>query len=246
MNSIKQKLFPATISVVLLLSLISSANAVPINGASSGLSGPHQTITFSEINLPPADPTDITTFVPIGNTYSGLGVSFSPNIVYVPQTFTLAAGPNFSEPAAANLAGDGKWLITFNSVLNAVAFAYGSDPNLQLQGLPSTMTTFTALLNGAPVDSFSANTFFGPNVTNNIFGFENSLFDQVQIDVSQFDASLNRYVPANGVDIFIGNGMDNLQFSAVPEPGTFVLLGIGLLFLSLICRRTVLAHSSTK
>jgi hypothetical protein len=221
-SPIKQKWKVFAIAVLLLTGFYSQAQADSINGATTGLSSPTSTITFSEIPLPD--------FSAIGTNYAGLGVSFSASVIYVPATFALNAGPNFSEPAAGNPSGDGHWLITFNRILNAVAFAYASDPSTITGGEPTT-TTFTALRNGAIVEQFSASTDFGPNIINNIFGFQNILFDQVQIDAVSND--------------FVGNAIDNLQFSAVPEPSTFILLGIGIVALSLIGRRKELSRSSS-
>lgn len=213
MEKILHRLTVSVIAMVLSCFLVSSANAVSINAATTGLSSPTSTITFSEIVLP-----ELTS---VGSSYAGLGVTFNSDVLYAIPGDHGDAGPNFSPPDVVNFSGNGHWLITFNTLVNEAAFAYASDP---------TTTTFIALRNGAIVEQFNADTGFGLNITNNIFGFQNILFDQIAIDAR--------------VDVDLGNGIDNLQFSAVPEPSTFILLGIGVLALSLIGRKTKPAGSS--
>ncbi|MBI1996347.1 MAG: hypothetical protein HYS66_07760, partial [Deltaproteobacteria bacterium] len=167
------------------LFLASSAKADSIIAATTGLSGPDSTITFSEIVLPE--------LVPVGANYGGLGVTFNPGVLYAPPNTHPDAGLNFSPPDVVNFfPSDGNWLITFNNLMKEVAFAYASEP---------ATTTFIARRNGSIVEQFSADTDFGPSVTNNIYGFRNILFDQVEINVT----------PKPGREP-AGNGIDNLQF----------------------------------
>ena len=199
MRNFIHRLILSVVTMVPWLFFASSANAVPINAATTGLSGPHSTITFSEIVLP--------NLTAVGANYGGLGVTFSGDILYAIPGVHMDAGPNFSPPDLVNFSGDRHWLMTFNNPLKEVAFAYASGPGT---------TTFTALRNGTPVEQFSAITNFGPLITDNIFGFQNILFDQVRIDL----------IPDDFRDY--GNAIDNLQFKEVPEPSSFALLGLGL------------------
>jgi len=197
-RNIIHRLILSVVTMVPCLFFASSANAVPINAATTGLSGPHSTITFSEIVLP--------NLTAVGANYGGLGVTFSGDILYAIPGVHMDAGPNFSPPDLVNISGVGHWLITFNTLVDEAAFAFAGDP---------TATTFIARRNGSIVDAFTANTSFGPSITNNIFGFQNILFDQVEIISDLASGSVD-------------NGLDNLQFKAVPEPSSLALLGLGL------------------
>ena len=210
MRNIIRRLILSVVTMVPCLFLASSANAVPISFKTQteidAMLGPRSTIRFDEFVL--------GQYEQVGASYGGLGVTFNDYVLYgtaVPPSH-LPLGDNFSPPdvvnipAIANIPGDQNWLITFNNLLDGVAFAYAS-------GLGT--TTFTALLNGTPVEAFSAVTDSQPFITNNMFGFQNILFNQVRIDL--IPDNLNDY----------GSGIDNLQFRAVPEPSSLALLGIG-------------------
>src|SRR3972149_171941 len=128
------RLILSVVTMVPWLFFASSANAVPINAATTGLSGSPSTITFSEIVLP--------NLTAVGANYGGLGVTFNGDVLYagaIPPPLGpvhMDAGPNFSPPDLVNFSGDRHWLMTFNNPLKEVAFAYASGPGT---------TTFTAL-----------------------------------------------------------------------------------------------------
>lgn len=71
-------------------------------------------------------------------------------------------------------------------------------------------STFTALLNGSVVESFSAST--DTTSADNFFGFTGITFDEIRID-------------AGGNDVM---ALDNLQLgtTSVPEPTSMALLGL--------------------
>ena len=93
------------------------------------------------------------------------------------------------------------FLISFGKTVNAAAFDFISNPG----------TTMFDAMNGATiVESFSASTDV---IAGTFYGFENIVFDSIRINS-----------PSNGA-----MEMDNLQISAVPEPTTVALLGLGLL-----------------
>jgi hypothetical protein len=78
-------------------------------------------------------------------------------------------------------------------------------------------STFTARLNGAVVDSFSARTSTDGSYVDNYFGFTRIVFNEIDVDVGGFNQAMT---------------LDNLQTgpaasSAVPEPAGLTLLGIG-------------------
>jgi hypothetical protein len=98
--------------------------------------------------------------------------------------------------------------IQFLQQQTAAAFAMLTNPGT---------STFTALLNGVAVESFSDTTNF--NVTTNFYGFTNILFNEIKITAGGF----------NSVAL-----IDNLQFNpaattSVPTPALLPgLIGLGL------------------
>jgi hypothetical protein len=142
------------------------------------------------------------------------GVTFSPNVFFSPQSgfgITPNTLGNFTfptQPAFVNPV-----TLTFSTALTGAAFQMAADV---------TPYSFTALLGGTTVDSGSA------TVTGvaGFFGFTGDTFDQLVITETG---------AGGGPYWLIGNL--ELGASAVPEPGTLALFGLGLTALGLLRRR---------
>jgi hypothetical protein len=165
----------------------------------TGLVSPAHTITFEEIILP--------TGTPVTNQYAGLGVTFTPSMFYdvQPVFFPTHSVANFDFITVNNPV-----TLTFNEVLSEAAFAMQTN---------SGTSTFTALLGGNVVETFTAPTTLSvlPDLSqsSNFYGFTNIQFDELRIQ--------------SNTTFF---QIDNLQFSpaAVPEPGPVaLLLGSGVI-----------------
>jgi hypothetical protein len=184
-------------SLVALSLLLSSgyAHAMFINDAATGLSSPVTTLNFTSPSL--ADNTVVT------NQFAG--VTFSPNVFFRPESgfgitpntlgnFTFATEPAFVNPVT----------LTFSTALTGAAFQMAAD---------NTPYTFTALLNGTPVDTGTA-TVTG---TAGFFGFSGDSFNQLVITESGL---------GGGPYWVIGN-LELGVASAVPEPSTWAMMLIG-------------------
>ena len=138
------------------------AHAVPIVGSPTGLAAPGTSLTFSEVVFP--NNTTIT------NQFQGFGVIFSSNIKYNPQT---TAFPNIVGNRLGNFFPIvDQFTVSFTSDVAAAAFAMVTNPGT---------STFTALLDGAVVESFAAATNF--NSASDFYGFSGITFDQIRVDV---------------------------------------------------------------
>lgn len=155
-----------------------------------GLASPPQTITFDEFVLPDG--------TPITSQYSSLGVSFSPNLYLNSQG--QASFPGIFENNAANFDPVvNPFQLVFSQVQQEVAFGLATNP---------AFTTFTALLNGVAVESFTTATTFDD--ANAFHGFSGILFNSIEVNVDS-DLAL----------------IDTIQFESVPEPASVVLLLCG-------------------
>jgi hypothetical protein len=195
-----RRLLLVTALLGLLLGGTRQLQAAPIIN-NFGLTSPAATITF--------DTPVYATGTPIMNQYAGQGVTFSPGLFYNVQPVF------FPTPSLANfdLLGDVNNPVTINFLQDQTGAAFAMQTN------PGD-STFTALLNGTPVESFTAPTelSFLPDLTNasNFYGFTGITFNQIEV------LSLTTYLQ-----------IDNLQLSvsSVPEPSAFVMGSLG----SLLC-----------
>jgi hypothetical protein len=158
---------------------------------STGLASPALTITFSEHVF--ASGTSIT------NQYQDLGVTFSPNLYYAPQT---GGFPHIDNQNLGNFSPSiSPFTIQFTHDLTSAAFAMATNPGT---------STFKALENGVVVDSFSTTT--DVSNTNNFYGFTGETFNAIQVTVGGLSMAML---------------LDNLQLGtqaiATPEPSTIAL-----------------------
>jgi hypothetical protein len=159
---LKKRLIVAVVAVAVLGVFLPAvpAWADNINSNPAGLASPGSTITFEEIPL--------ASGTPLSNQYVGLGVTFSPGITYNPRSgfFPDASIGNFfpvTDPVS----------LFFTSPVNAADFQFITNPR--------DSTTFTALLSGLPVATFSSPT----DLSRLWFGFTNLTFDQIDINVTK-------------------------------------------------------------
>ena len=139
---------------------------------------------------------------PVTNQY--LGVTFTDGVFQSPQSLDGLNIFNFDDQWVGNFV-DGQtftnpFSLFFDTELTDAAFAFISNTGT---------TEFTALLDGNVVETFAALT----QVTdpNNFFGFENIVFDEIRITVDPVTQAA---------------GIDNLQFTTVPEPGSSIFCGL--------------------
>jgi len=189
----KAKIFPLVALCAAVLNA-PAALAAPITN-SFGLTAPASTLTFDEIVF--AQGTTIT------NQYAAYGSEFSPPVGMRYDTQGPASFPGISGHYIGNFSpAINPFSIHFVSAVTGAAFGMATNPGT---------TTFTALLGGSIMESFSAPTTYN-NSGSGFYGFTGITFDEIRINVSSSLALI-----------------DNIQTgSAVPEPAILALLGIGL------------------
>jgi len=136
-----------------------SAQAVPINGTSTGLTTPDVLIDFEAGAL--TGGTVVTT------QFSG--VTFGTNY----NLFTGGAAPNISGRFLGDVGSTGPGSIFFDNDVTEAGFFFRTNP---------TTTTFTALFNGGIVESFAASTDLSSS--SNFYGFSGIVFDEIQISIA--------------------------------------------------------------
>ncbi|MBD1856943.1 hypothetical protein Q2T42_26730 [Leptolyngbya boryana CZ1] len=205
----------AAIAIALSSIDVAPAHALAIDASPTGLANPAQTIDFSDLaGEAPAGTTALT------NQYSSAGVTFS-NLYFVGSAdFDISSFGEFpyQDPASAfNITSFSNGMTTvnpfsiqFTSPQTRAAFKiYSSKPTV----------TFTALLNGTPIESFTSSSIF--DMPGDYYGFTGVTFDQIQIAVG-------------GAELRAA-GISSLQFGeATPVPFGFTPLP-GLAVSGLLC-----------
>ena len=193
-STMMKKLSLATAGAALMaLGLGAAAQAASLTNT-TGLTNPTQTINFNEVSLGEGEK--------VTDQFSSLGVSFTNlyNTTLYNGSFPNIGGNslgNFPDPYGTFI--EGPFSIKFNTNQSAAAFAMVSNPGTSI---------FTALLNGAVVETFNAVTEY----SGNFYGFTDILFDEILVNPAQ---------ETNGAGL-----IDNLQTVAAPVPEPASTLGL--------------------
>ena len=139
---------------------VSAVNATPISNSDTGLVAPDLTIGFDEVAL--------TTGTNVTDQFEAFGVTFEPGVTYFNS---VSPRPNFSGVAVLDFFGPA---VSIKFSQNVTEMAANMSQNFG-------MTTFTSLLDGVVVESFTATLDL---TANNFYGFKNSLFNEVIFDPS--------------------------------------------------------------
>ncbi|MBK9383445.1 MAG: hypothetical protein IPN34_01275 [Planctomycetes bacterium] len=148
------------LTALLLLSAAPCAFAQRIVAQSSGLSSPDHLIDFGA-NLYP-------NFTPINNQFAGIQVTHA-------RYFTTGSYLNLVGGFLTNdpIGPPDSLRIRFQSPITSVSFAYHQISNVRA-------SNFRVLFRGSIVDAFSY--LWNQTQPNNYFGFQNLVFDELQID----------------------------------------------------------------
>ena len=183
---------------------VATADAQTIDDATSGLSSPATTVTFDN------DGT-LTDRGSVSTQFADQGVTFGHRRGWLNNDPWNHGTPGIlRNNEYANSAYDDMPLaMFFDGPVRGAAFRFRTN---------SGTSVFEAFLGGTLVHSFTAATYAGPSATAQWYGFDESItLDEIRLE-------------APGNDAF---NLDNLEIGAaadvVPEPGTVVLLGTGLL-----------------
>jgi len=183
---------------------VSSARAVPIEMATqTGLASAEVSITFDEIILPSS--------TVLSDEYAGLGITFSPGLLYNPGT------ANMSDSI---LGLDGRRLANFYPVTSIFSIYFVDPVEEAVMGiLAPDITTFTALHDGIEVETFQNSR--SPQAQG-FYGFADITFDEIRVDAR------SRVDEGRAL-------LDNIQFTlarAIPEPSALTLFALGFALFS--------------
>ena len=178
------------------------------------------TITFEEMQL--ANNATVT------NQYSPFGLTFSRQLLW----FKLDSATNWGGIVGAHVFdghGDEEFqplTLRFSAPVSSAGFNFRASDATR-----NPLIQFTALLNGVPIESFSTQvaTSFTP-LPEQFYGFAGLFFNEIRIEMNN---------PAHGPPC-CGTNIDNISmnFAAVPEPSTKVLITLGLIAIAAFARRT--------
>lgn len=184
----------------------SAARAVPIQMATqTGLASAEVSITFDEIILPSS--------TVLSDEYAGLGVTFSPGLLYNPGT------ANMSDSI---LGLDGRRLANFYPVTSIFSIYFVDPVEEAVVGiLAPDITTFTAFHKGIEVETFQNSRL--PQAQG-FYGFTGITFDEIRVDAH------SRVDEGRAL-------LDNIQFTTarpIPEPSGVMLFALGFALLSVV------------
>lgn len=150
----------------------------------------------------------------VTNQAAALGVTFSPFVYYNPEGGFFPNGRvgNFSDSGVAFV---NPVTLSFSGLFTAAAFQMAAD---------TTPYSFDALLGNSVVDSGTTTV----DDSGQFFGFTGVTFNAIEI--SQVSAGGGPYW-------LIGNLQFGPSLVSVPEPGSFALLGTGIIALGLLIRK---------
>ena len=197
-----------SLAVLALVMAAPVAGAQQINRAATGLAAPAYTLDFEGQGAGTAATTQ----------YTGQGVFFGARSFYTNSGYFAGSGGG---DVAVNNFEDGNLTsapldIFFTQAVRGAAFQFITN---------SGTSTFTALLAGNVVSSFSGSTDTNGEVATEWYGFDNTIaFDQIQVQAGGVN---NAYA------------LDNLQVGVVatPEPASMTLVATGLIGMFGVARR---------
>lgn len=192
------RLLSVAVALVVLSAFGSPMSAQPIIAQNSGISNPDHVITFGA-NL-------YLNFTPITTQFSGIVVAHA-------SYFTTGVATNL---VGGFLTNDGSGSpdtlrIVFASPIQDLSFVYHQVGTFQ-------SSIFRAMLGGSVVDSFT--NFSTQSQLNNYFGFQNIVFDELQIDfVADFNLDTLAYNDVNASCSFRnGSGINPAAYNCTSLP----------------------------